>query len=193
MLDDIYEVGDHVIDRFVGEAGVERQGHLVLIEAVGVGVVLDVEAQGFVGGHQRKRLVVHVGGDVAFGHLLDDAVGLFAGLAQQAHQVEVMGGAVVGPLMVEDCHGQAFQCGVVSFHNLIPAFQQFGVALHLSQSQGGHDVGHVALVPGSYDVVFPGAELGLGQCVLVLPVEGEKLRDAVKQLVPGLALFLRHQ
>ena len=157
-----------------------------------VGIVLDVESQSLVGRHQGQRLIVHIGGNAPLGHLRHHMVSLFTGLAQQPYHIQMMRTAMMGVLVVHQGHGQIFQSLVVASHHLLSALQHLGIALQLHQANGSHDIGHVALIPRPDDVVFPSAELRLGQSVLVLSMQGEQLRQSVEQLVPRLALSLRH-
>ena len=61
---------------------------------------------------------------------------------------------------------------------------QLRIPLQLRQSDAGHDVGHVAFVVRSDDIVLPCAELGLGESILALTVQGQQLQ----LLVDGLTV-----
>ena len=52
----------------------QGQRHLVLKLMVGIGIVLDVEAQRLIGCHHGQRFVVHVAGNLVAGHLRDNLV-----------------------------------------------------------------------------------------------------------------------
>ena len=88
-LQNVNEVLDDIINIFRSHTSIERQGDLILKEPVSVGIVLDVDAHGLVGSHHRQGLVVHVGSNAPFGHLLDDAVAVLARLTRESGDVEV--------------------------------------------------------------------------------------------------------
>ena len=94
--------------------------------------------------------------------------------------------------MLQNSHRQILQCRIIRLDDMPTTLQHPLITLQLSQANASHDVGHVALVPRANHVVFPGAQLGLGQCVLVLSVQGVQLRKTIQESIPGLALNGRH-
>ena len=179
----LHKIPNHILPILIRQPRVQRQGHFVDELVVGVGIVLDVEAQGLVGRHHRQGLVVDVAGHTSFGHLDDDFVAFLQALAEQAGEVEVAARSVVFAVVVEHLHGQVLQRGVIGLYDLAAAGQQTGITLELRQADARHDVGHIAFVIGRDDVVLPRAELGLGQGVFVLAVERQQLEQLVKGFV----------
>ena len=155
----------------------QRKGYQVFVVFAGVGIVVDVGV--FVGCHHGEGLVVDVGDDACLGHLFDDPVPGFGGCAGDADQVEVVAAVHVVGMVVQVLEAQFVTGPVVFPDDLFPSFEEGRVPVQLLQADGGHDVGHVAFVPGADDVVFPGADLGFGQGVLALAVEGEQLVELI--------------
>ena len=161
----------------------QRQSDQVVIIVIGVGEILDVPAEFFIGGHHRQGLIVHVGGNTHFCHFYDDLLPLGFVDAGNSGDVQVAGAAEILTLVGQVHDTQLVANCIVLFDDVMTALHQALIAVKLLQANGGHDVGHVALVPGADDVVLPGAHLGLCQGVLALAVEAVELVLVVHLLV----------
>ena len=161
----------------------QRQGDEVVIIVIGIGKILDIPAEFFIGGHHRQGLIVNICGNAHFCHLHDDLLPLGFIDAGDPGDVQMTGAAEVFALVGQVHHAQLVADGVVLLDDVMTALHQAFVAIELLEADGGHDVGHVALVPGSDDVVLPGAHLGLCQGVLALAVEAVELVLVVHLLV----------
>ena len=160
----------------VGQEGVEWQGDQV---SVVVEAVRESGAVLAVGGEGGQGLVVDVGRHAALREAGYEGVAVRFVEAGDAHEVEVVRAVHRRRVVAEMPEAKFVAQLVVALDNLCAPGEHGGVAVELAKPDGGHDVRHVALVPGSDDVVFPGAELGLGEGVLALAVEREQLVGVV--------------
>ena len=79
---------------------------------------------------------------------------------------------------------------VIYTNNLATTLQHPLIATQLSQANTGHDVRHIALIPRTYHIILPSAQLSLGQSILILPMQAQQLRDTIKHFIPRLPFFL---
>ena len=138
---------------------------------IGIRIILNIKSESLIRCHHRQRLVVHVAGNATFCHLLYHLVGILTSLTKQTHQIQVMRTAMVCILMIQNCHGQILQSGIVLCHNLLTAFQQALIPFHLNQSQCGHYVRHITLIPRANNIILPCTQFCLCQCIFILTVK----------------------
>ena len=84
------------------------------------------------------------------------------------------------------------ECLIVTFNHLTTTLQHTLVTVHLNQTDGSHYVCHIALIPGTDDIILPGTQLRLSQGILVLTMQAQQLSLAIQVLVPGLPINFRY-
>ena len=134
----------------------KRQRDQVAIIVVCVGILRAVAA---VGGHKRQRLVVHVGRDAHLRHSFDDLAALLLVRAGDADQIEVVRAVHVSGMVDHMGDPQLAAYAVINGHDLLTPREQLSVSVELAQTDRGHDVRHVALVPRADDIILPAAQL----------------------------------
>ena len=90
MSYDIFKVREYILHLLVSQTCVQGQCNLILKLVVGIGVVVDVEAQILIGCHHWEWLIVHVGGNSTLCHLDDNLIYLLSRLTCKANDVEVV-------------------------------------------------------------------------------------------------------
>ena len=116
-------------------------------------------------------------------HLLNDLVAPGHGLSGESGQIQVAAGHLVLPEMGCHLHAAVLKQLVIKPHQGISFLQQLRIPAQLHQTDGRHDVRHIALIQGRHNIVFPCAGLGFGQRVLVLPVETQEHVLLIDRLV----------
>ena len=109
ILDNVYEIGCHVLHILVRQPGVQRQCHLVYKQVVGIGVILDVKAQRLIRRHHRQRFIVHVTCDAPLRHFDDDSPPLLVRATQQTSDIQMTAPRVVLPVMIQNRNRQVLQ------------------------------------------------------------------------------------
>ena len=64
-----------------------------MVVVVGIGEILDVPAEFFIGGHHGQGLIVHIGGNALLGHDVHDFLPLGLADAGNSRQIQVAGAA----------------------------------------------------------------------------------------------------
>lgn len=117
---------------------------------------------------------MHIRGNPLLRQRFDDGVALLQGLPFQTSQIQVAAGDVLPMEMGRAEHRCVRQQAVILPHQGVPLLQQIGIPFQLGQADGGHDIRHIAFIEGRHDIVLPGTRLGLGQGILVLPMEAHQ-------------------
>ena len=109
----------------------QRQGDEVVIIVIGIGEILDIPAEFFIGGHHGQGFIVHVGGNAHFGHFHDDLLPLGFVDAGNSGDVQVAGTAEVFALVGQVHDTQLVADGIVLLDNVMTALHQALVAVEL--------------------------------------------------------------
>ena len=150
-----------------------------MVVIVGIREILYVPPERLICRHHWKRFIVYVSSNTAFRHLFDDMVPCIGVDVRNTHQVQMVGTVHVRRVMDQMADLQLIAHRIVLVYYLSPALDKPRITVQLAKAYRGHYVRHVALVPGTDDIVFPGAELGLGKRILVLSVQRQELEHLV--------------
>lgn len=85
--------------------------------------------------------------------------------------------------MIQNLDSHRLQSFVILRNHSLSLLKQFRISVKLGKSNCCSNVRHVALVPGTNDVVFPGSELCLRKGILALPMKGIELKPVVEFFV----------
>ena len=152
----------------------KRESDEVFVVSVRIGEIFDVPAQGFVCSHHGHGLVVDIGSYAPDCQFFDEFVSFFGIYAGDPDQIEMVAAVHTREVVIQVLEAEFVADLVVAGDDLLSALQKAGIAIQLAQSYGCHDIGHVAFIPGSNDVIFPGASFCLSQGILVLAMERQK-------------------
>ena len=114
---------------------------------------------------------MNVAGNLAFSHPFNHLIGLLAGSAKQTSNVQVTATSEVLTIVIQYSNRKIFQSIIIHTYDMLTMFQHTLIAFQLCKTNTRHDVGHIALIPRAYHIVFPGSKLRLSQSILVLTMQ----------------------
>ena len=75
---------------------------------------------------------------------------------------------MIWAVMIEDLYIRILQFFVITTDYFTATMQHFRITFQLSQPDTGHNIRHIAFKRRRYNIIFPCAQLGFGQSILIL-------------------------
>ena len=151
----LFEGFNNILSLGVGDYGIHRKRKLVFMHVICLGEIRDVKAFVFIGCKQRQRLEVNVAHYAVFSHFVVKFVSEVGILAVEADKVKVTAAAVILVSVIKNLNVQIFEFLIVVADKSVAPVEHFIIAVELGKADCRQNVGHIALILGIYNVVFP--------------------------------------
>ena len=98
---------------------------------------------------------MHIAGNATLCHLIDYPVAVVGVMPLQAYDIQVSAGCKILSIVFHGAYAEWLECPVVLCDDFSSSLQQLGITVVLHQSDGCHDISHVAFIQWGHDVILP--------------------------------------
>ena len=106
-----------------------------------------------------------VAGNSPLGHFGDNPVAFLRVRSGNPGEIEVSRASEIRTGVLQMSQRKLFRHLIVAADQGMPALDHARITVQLPEADGGHDIGHVAFVPGRDDIIFPGTGVFLSERV----------------------------
>ena len=161
----------------------QRQSNFIFKTLISIRIILNIEAKIFISSHHRQRLVMHVGSNACFRHLDNDFLTLLQPCTRNTRNIQMARGLMLIVIVVKHFNTKRLEGCIIFCNNLLTSSQHCRITLHLCQTNGCHDIRHVAFEPWADDIIFPSTQLRFSQGILRLTMQRQQLQLMVNLFI----------
>ena len=126
---------------------------------------------------------MNITSNTTFRHSDDNLVSLFWCDSGNTGYIEMTGRFMFIIVMFKRSNAEWLKCSIISINNLFSSRQHSGITFKLFQPYRRRNVGHIALIPCTNNIIFPSAKLCFSKSIFWLTVHAKQLKFVIDILI----------